>query len=434
MNESQRIVPESAQRIVYEFARAGTINGWWWWALMIACVVLVLGGAVRFYRRDARELPATTRWTLILLRLTALLGLVFFLLDLQRRTQREITRPSEVVILVDTSQSMSLAVSKDVGSVSRSERAAELLQEESLPETLAAQHRVSVYSFGETPEPVLLETLREEPLDDEEETALAEASGTDADDGSSSVSPVSAAGACLAILATLLAVGSLVYGAGSRRLVNVPSGDGPVGNAMTGRILFATAVALVGGIVLLSIGYSNATDRTLLSLLGLPENAVADEEDVAEETSETQDSIKVLDWNDAVVAAASQSRIGDAVTSILASHDPTTLAGIVIVTDGQNNGGSSIASATASARRSEVAVYPVGLGSSQPPTNVRIVDLDAPRRVYPNDKFFVTAVLQATGGKSMEIKVELLDDLDNDTTAEVDQLLGQAPIDDQTVR
>lgn len=45
---------------------------------------------------------------------------------------------------------------------------------------------------------------------------------------------------------------------------------------------------------------------------------------------------------------------------------------------------------------------------------MRVVDLDAPRRVYPGDKFSVTGVLQASGPKALEVDVQLLDALDVD--------------------
>ena len=97
---------------------------------------------------------------------------------------------------------------------------------------------------------------------------------------------------------------------------------------------------------------------------------------------------------------------------MLADHDAATLAGIVLISDGQSNGGTDVNVAMASARRSEVSVFPIGMGSSSAPTNVRIVDIDAPRRVYPGDKFVVSAVLQASGQKPLEVEVQLLDGLD----------------------
>ena len=58
------------------------------------------------------------------------------------------------------------------------------------------------------------------------------------------------------------------------------------------------------------------------------------------------------------------------------------------------------------------------MGSSDAPINVRVVDLDAPRRVYPGDKFAVTAVLQASGPRAIEVEVQLLDGLDQQSDAD----------------
>ncbi len=75
---------------------------------MIGALSALLYVCVRFYLRDVTELPRPIRLTLITLRIATIVGLVFFFFDLQRRTQRMVTRPSEVAVLVDTSQSMSL--------------------------------------------------------------------------------------------------------------------------------------------------------------------------------------------------------------------------------------------------------------------------------------------------------------------------------------
>ncbi len=54
-------------------------------------------------------------------------------------------------------------------------------------------------------------------------------------------------------------------------------------------------------------------------------------------------------------------------------------------------------------------LYPVGVGSSDAPLNVRIVDLDAPKRVYPGDKFAINTVVQASGTGTIKATLQLLD-------------------------
>ena len=393
------------QRTVFEFARSASIEGWWWWALLVVSLAGIVFGCVRFYRKDTVELSRSTSLTLMFLRLISIAALVFFFFDFQRRTQREITRPSEVVVLVDTSQSMSLAESDSAGAISRAQRAAQILSEQDLVGRLAEQHRVSVYGFGDTSEPMLLESQGGAIEGDAASSTPAESEVE-----SPTTSPVALAGLILLGIAAALSFASFLIGG----LTNISSdSSGTQKSQRLGWVLFGAAIAMCGGLMLCGAAYCNATSHSFASLIGMATGQPAETPQEGPSTTDPADApIKVLDWDEAIAASASQSRIGDAITNVLATHDPTTLAGIVLMTDGQNNGGINVTSAVASARRSEVSVYPLGLGSSSPPTNVRVVDLDAPKRVYPNDKFSVSAVLQGTGGKELEVEIQLLDGLD----------------------
>ena len=141
-----------SRQIIYEFARATTLEGWWVWALLVGALAILLFASIRLYRRDTMEMTPSVRFTLIALRVATILALVFFFFDLQRRTQRLITRPSEVAILVDTSQSMSLPASTSGAPQSRAERTTAILAQTDLLSKLAADHRVSVYAFDEVAE------------------------------------------------------------------------------------------------------------------------------------------------------------------------------------------------------------------------------------------------------------------------------------------
>lgn len=435
MNESMESTAASSQRIVYEFARAASIDGWWWWALLLGSLGLVTYGCVRFYRRDTRELSKSVGLTLIVLRLIAIVALVFFFFDFQRRAQKEITRPSEVVVLVDTSQSMSLAESDQIGSPSRAQRAAKLLADNKLSERLGAEHRVSVYGFGDSAEPTLLETRGNGMPDQTSGDAEDSQQSGSATDAKNELSVIAMVGVVLIALSLALSVASLLIAGFSARPV---SSQEVASNESLGWLLMGVAVLLCVGIVLSGAAYSVDTDRSFASMIGFGHSSDVADPASEQETQDAQgvdDPIRVLNWDDAIAASASQSRIGDAIAEILGTHDPTTLAGIVLITDGQNNGGVNVASATATARRSEVAVYPVGLGSSRPPTNVRVVDLDAPKRVYPNDKFAISAVLQSTGGSPMKVDIQLLDGLDANPSdgGDGDSLPGEV-VDTQTVQ
>jgi hypothetical protein len=110
---------------------------------------------------------------------------------------------------------------------------------------------------------------------------------------------------------------------------------------------------------------------------------------------------------DRLVARGIETRIGDAVNRVLADEPAATLAGIVLLSDGANNAGTDPAAAAAKATAAAVAIQAVGIGSATLPPNVRIADLVAPARVFPGDRFAVTAYLQAQEFAGRTVRVEL---------------------------
>ncbi|MBB3210043.1 hypothetical protein FHS27_005889 [Rhodopirellula rubra] len=418
--------------IVYEFARTASIDGWWIWASLLIGIIGALAVCAFYYQRDAAELPRPVRWTLIGLRLTAILAIVFLFFDLVRRTERRITRPSEVVVLVDTSQSMSLPSSGAMDSPSRTQLALDLLQQSKLVDTFDDEHRTSVYAIGGPGGPTLISTSApenddgESGDDDTNDLAATESSLANSTD-ENPTSPFALFGLfCLSVFAIAALLSLIVGGAASLRPAKSDENGTTNANASTRRgetigwMLLVAAITMVTGIISLGSVYMVHTDQSFSSIVGLGDTSESNADDSRDEPGSQSESSDTnapepvsIDWETALAASQAQSPIGDALRSILVDHDSTTLAGVVLVTDGQNNGGTPLSSALAMARRDEVSLYPVGLGSSKPPTNVRVVDLEAPRRVYPGDKFVVSAVLQATGESAMDVDVELIDALDN---------------------
>ncbi len=425
--------------IVYEFARAAAIDGWWLWAFLLLGIVAALVVCAVYYRRDAAELPRPVRWTLIGLRLTAVLALVFVFFDLVRRTERQITRQSEVIVMVDTSQSMSLPSGDSLDSPTRTQYAVELLEKSKLIDTFDNEHRTSVYAIGGTGGPRLI--AASSPEDSEEtDAANMESLNTQAQSSAdSATNPFALFGVfCLVVFAVASLLALLRGATASLRPEAMAAdasrlSDAPLQKETIGWLLLVAAVTMVTGIISLGSVYTVATDQSIWSVIG-----IADDNDFSATDglppsgdAENEDKLKApepvtIDWETVLAASEAQSPIGDALRSILVDHDATTLAGVVLITDGQNNGGMPLSSALAMARRDEVSLYPIGLGSSQPPTNVRVVDLEAPRRVYPGDKFVVAAVLQATGRSMLEVDVELIDALDNGDETGADEAGAEA--------
>ena len=389
MNDS----PAGIQQIVYRFERLDSLTGWWTWAAIILAIIVAFVLVVRLYRRDTCELPRATGITMMMLRCSILLALVFFFLNFERRSQQKVTRPSEIVALIDTSQSMSLPTNSAPDSSSRIQAVAALLQDTPLLQDLSEEHRVVVYGFDESPE------LRELASFRPPESSIVPDNRPD-DAARFDWNGFALAGTSILAFGVLGLVISAI----------VPL----LGWQWASGLILASAISVLLGGVTLSSAWSVNTSLSLRELLGGTSTSAAS--DSTTDTSETEDSSKpLITWSDSLVASGSSSRIGDSVRSVLTRHDPSTLAGILLLTDGQSNAGIPLEDAAAFAAREGVSLYPVGFGSPNPPANVRIVDLQVPRRVYPGDRFAVSVVLQATGLSGKTVDIEVLEGPDGDT-------------------
>ncbi|MEZ6091289.1 MAG: VWA domain-containing protein [Pirellulaceae bacterium] len=411
MNES--LVENATQQIVYQFERFVSLTGWWTWAGVVVLILAVLLTMGRLYRRDTGELPRATGLSLLILRIAALLALVFFFLNLERRAQQQVVRPSEAVVLIDTSQSMSLPAEQAANSRSRIEAATDLLQQTPWLDSITANHRVTLYGFDETTE---LRELASLAIDDAQSSGR---SGSDGAAGSSTAAdddaPTDDATAnSLKVSRTWALVAVAVLGFGVLMLIVsalVPLIGWRWASSM---ILAGTISLLIGGGLLASI-WTVQSSLTMRQLLGFAPAAESTSSDDVDE-SEVDSAPVEQDWSKLLVASGASSRIGDAIRGALTRHDPSTLAGVLVMTDGQNNAGIPIEDAAAFAARDGVSIFPIGFGSPKPPVNVRIVDLDVPRRVYPGDKFALSVVLQASSMMGKKLDVEVLEGPDGESS------------------
>ena len=79
-----------------------------------------------------------------------------------------------------------------------------------------------------------------------------------------------------------------------------------------------------------------------------------------------------------------------------------------MLTDGRNNAGVDPKSAIPIAQNARVPIYPVGLGSEKRPANLQLVELDAPRRLYPGDRFTLSALVGSVGYDGRAVTVQFL--------------------------
>ena len=127
------LAEDARQLVTYRFTRLEQLDDarWMLWLVVVVVASVVLLAVVN-YVRESRSLPRGMGVVLGGLRLLAVAGAVLFFLNLQKRTDLQTTAQSQVAVLVDTSQSMSVRDEVRLmggESVTRSEATSEALLE-----------------------------------------------------------------------------------------------------------------------------------------------------------------------------------------------------------------------------------------------------------------------------------------------------------------
>ena len=102
------LIGQGDVRVYYQWMRLEQLDQWHHWFLLLLCIAGIVAWVVHWYRKDWEELPRSLGVALLILRMTALIGLLIFFLDLQKRSEKKDVRSSKVAVLVDTSLSMTM--------------------------------------------------------------------------------------------------------------------------------------------------------------------------------------------------------------------------------------------------------------------------------------------------------------------------------------
>lgn len=393
----------SGSQIYYEWATLAGVHSWWQMAALTAIVLAIIAYVVWLYRRDTVELSRPIRYSLVLLRLAAFAGLLLYFLNLQRRTETPLVQSSQVAVLVDSSLSMTLPASAapaaaGVAGESRAEVAAAALGQGDLIERLQQDHEVTVYRIDASPTPTAVASF--------ERTGQIE--GLTVGTGQT-VSPgrlrlALYAAAIIGIAAIVLLSVGMFWRSRRNRRPDREAHDAADYGVLAGTVLALLAVIIAGTVA--AVG----TDWNFRSLwTAQPARAAAaptaeerEQGDASERATPTQ-----TDWAALLAADGVATPLGDSVAAIVNRGGSTPPAGIVLITDGQSNTGLALPSAAAAAGAASIPIAAVGLGSAEDPINVRLVDVRAPRRVFPGDRFRVEATVAATslGGRPLTVQV-----------------------------
>lgn len=373
----------------YQFSRLSELPYWSQWALLAAVVVAITMFVWWWSRRDTHALPTLSRYVLFGLRTAALLGLLFFFFNLEKKTQREVRENSRIDVLVDTSQSMGLPDQRPgSGSdpTSRADQAITLLSQSELIPQLRQQHDVSVLTFDDStpPQSVAFFPRTGEPQETIEQEVSA--SYQQQWDELAWMTWTGIGLAAAGIMALLLAG---FYSSGNL---------GAVFN-------FLSAILLLAAVALVAVGdLRNDEVRPWEIVLGKSHEKPAAEEPLPAEAVPGQspgeeDSLRVdqVDWAKSLQPTGLETRIGDAVVQVVNQERGGPFSGILLVSDGANNEGTAPADAARMAREVGARIVTIGLGSDEQPQSVRIVDLEAPAKAYPGDEFQLRGYIQGFG-------------------------------------
>jgi len=113
-------------------------------------------------------------------------------------------------------------------------------------------------------------------------------------------------------------------------------------------------------------------------------------------------------WRKQLVPGGTDTRLGEALEQLLREERSTPVSGIVFISDGGLNAGSSPDTAMELARESYIPIYTIGVGSEKKPVDVSVADFNVPSRVFPGDRYSVEGSIQGYGMKGQSVRVELL--------------------------
>ena len=409
---SGRLLWAQTEQTYHQFTRLQSLSEGWHWLLLVAICGLILAFVITMYRRDSVELPVGSSIALMFLRMVAYFGILFFFLNLEKLTEQTLTKNSRALVLIDTSQSMGLRDGQgpdNPTNASRLNLVAEELAQGTLIKDLREKHDVVVYRFDQESKPTEISTFPKVPGEEmvvDDDGSLSQARLQSLKDGRRTT------GAGGLLLAVALLAGIMHF---SRRRPTE-------GEQQASWPLLVSMVTLIAGVVILAIASLRSPDIPWMAMVGLQSLETASEDEPTAETSSQPELAEVeINWADQLTPRGTETHLGDALQFLINKERGGPVAGIVVVTDGGNNAGEDVPTVLKAVRDSRIAIYPIGVGSNKTIRNVRVLDLDAPERVYPGDDFSVTGYLQAFGLRGRQVTVQLVSQPADGTGAESQQ-------------
>ncbi len=407
---------QSDIRTFYELQPVLPAGQWWQVCLVVAVVIAMFLWAVLLYRKDSVDLNGASRALLTTLRLLTIATVALFVANPGQRSETRIVKPSRLAILMDNSLSMGLMESVSQQSTERAVRYQPLVQWIQGPsvQRLTADHRVSVYRFGDTDQPELIQEFSKVQ-------GSAEDTAKDFNAEQKSEVAVSSRMAWLAVFICLCAMTYALVGLFRASRGSPTATD--ESNSLFGAWWFTFAVLFFFvGLWTLAVADLWAPKLSLSQSLSLrqievsPNSAVLTNETIDPDGSHETAAIQ---WETAIQPQGTSTRLGSAIQYIVNKEQGGPIAGIVIFTDGQSNSGVPVDRAIAAASNAGIPIFTVGVGGTSRPQNVAVATIEAPQRVLPGDKFQVKALIKAFGLEGRTARVQLISVDEKETEAAI---------------
>jgi len=106
-------------------------------------------------------------------------------------------------------------------------------------------------------------------------------------------------------------------------------------------------------------------------------------------------------------AQGAATSLGDAIGAALAAHRGQPLAGVVLVTDGRSNTGGDPLQAARTAAQDAVPIFPLAVGTTEGPRNVRLVEIETSPAVFVRDTAEIGVLIESRGLKGQSALVLL---------------------------
>ena len=416
----------------FEAVRFESLTESWQVALVATIALVVAAFCWWMYRRDSVNLGVGYGWMLLGLRWGALIGMLCYWMQYEKRVDRIETYGSRVLLLVDTSASMGRRDSADdtattspASASRRIDQIVDELTEGDLIDRLRRDHEVHVLSFDQHPKATRIVSIRQST------TKPGERSSTTAESRTSGNTRIESAQSFFVTLrrvvpkglwwmlgtilsaATLLCVGWLVWSKKSnkRGLRQIPG-------IVLGSLMPAVPILVL---IVLIVQQRNVVEQGLVSSSGLAvaqqggeQNARDDSDRNTAGTSDTTDTKNSSpdSWRTTLrgmlQAEGAETRLGDVLRQLIHDERNRSTSALIVFTDGGLNAGVDHLSAIKAAEQAGIPIFPVGIGSAGRQANVRLSDFDAPTRVFPDDDFTVTATVQSTSMAGRSVNIQLL--------------------------